>query len=176
MRLLKRISFGSFTTLLTSFLELFQPLPGNKYLQVTSKPDETTEALQILLAEHDGELHLAHYTQNKQNFSHIPHETKVQTIESLNKPFRALPRDYDMIIFKDIFHLHTNPKGLIKIAYTALANTANIIIMEQKGTLNAEEIKELLEIFEFRAPNAIDLHPDYDLVMAKKMHMWGNGL
>lgn len=176
MRLWRRIFFGSFTTLLTSFLELFQPLPGNKYLQVTSKPDGTTEALQTLLAQHNGEFHLAHYLHNEQNPSCISDKTKVQRIDSLNKPFRALPRDYDMIIFKDIFHLHTNPNGLIKIAYTALANTANIIIMEPKGTLDTNKTKELLELFEFRASNEIDVHPLYDLVIAKKMHMWGNGL
>ena len=35
---------------------------------------------------------------------------------------------------------------------------------------------ELLENNEFRAANFIDIFPNYDLVMAKKMHMWGNGL
>ena len=36
--------------------------------------------------------------------------------------------------------------------------------------------KEMLEEFEFRSPNEIDVLPEYDLVMAKKLHMWGNGL
>jgi hypothetical protein len=42
--------------------------------------------------------------------------------------------------------------------------------------MDIESTKELLEKFEFRAPNEIDVIDEYDLVMAKKMHMWGNGL
>ena len=38
------------------------------------------------------------------------------------------------------------------------------------------ETKEILEDFEFRVANYIDLVEGYDLIMAKKMHMWGNGL
>ena len=34
----------------------------------------------------------------------------------------------------------------------------------------------MLEEFEFRSSNEIDVLPEYDLVMAKKLHMWGNGL
>jgi hypothetical protein len=37
-------------------------------------------------------------------------------------------------------------------------------------------MKALLEEFEFRAINDIEIFDDYNLVMAKKMHMWGNGL
>jgi len=48
--------------------------------------------------------------------------------------------------------------------------------MEKKGVMDVEKIKELLEEFEFRAVNDIDIVQGYDLVMAKKMHMWGNGL
>ena len=65
---------------------------------------------------------------------------------------------------------------ILKIAYTTLANTADIIIMQKKGTMDIDAIKEMLEEFEFRAANYIDVLPEYDLVMAKKMHMWGNGL
>ena len=48
--------------------------------------------------------------------------------------------------------------------------------MQKKGTMDMWAMKELLERFEFRSPNEIDILPEYDLVMARKMHMWGNGL
>jgi hypothetical protein len=48
--------------------------------------------------------------------------------------------------------------------------------MQKKGSMDIEAMKAMLEEFEFRAPNEIDVLPEYDLVMAKKMHMWGNGL
>ena len=158
------------------FLELFNPLPGNKYLQITTKPDKTTSMLHDLLLSNDGSLEIAYYNDEANKIDVLFSDVKIQYLKSLQHPFRALPRDYDMVIFKDIFTQHTNPKGLLKIAYTALANTANIIIMEPKGVLDVEATLTLLETFEFRAPNQIDVLPDYDLIMAKKMHMWGNGL
>ncbi|NOR57129.1 MAG: hypothetical protein GQ474_01230 [Sulfurimonas sp.] len=109
----------------------------------------------------NGELNLALYNEDNLNFS---------------QPFRAMPRDHDMVILKDIFYKHENQKMILKLAYLTLANTAHVIIMEKKGIMDIEATKELLEEFEFRAPNEIDIVDGYDLVIAKKMHMWGNGL
>lgn len=161
---------------LKQFLELFNPLPGNKYLQVTTLPDETTTALSEILQSVGGELSLAVYDEDEKDFSSDFPSAKIQQIKNFKQPFRAIPRDHDMVIFKDIFHLHANPKGILKLAYATLANTAHIIIMQKKGTMDIESIKAMLEEYEFRAPNEIDVLPNYDLVMAKKMHMWGNGL
>ncbi len=161
---------------LKQFLELFNPLPGNHYIQVTDKIDATTLALQKLIKNVDGEFHLALYTTQKLQIPNELQDTKIQYIPNLTNPFRALPRDNDIVIFKDILHKHKNPQMLLKIAYTTLANTADVIIMQEKGTMDIEATKELLEKFEFRAPNEIDILDNYDLVIAKKMHMWGNGL
>jgi len=160
---------------LDQFLELFNPLPGNHYLQVTTKPDATTVALQNIIKKVDGEFRVAIYAEDEFVDKRLT-DAKVQFIKKFNTPFRALPRDNDIVILKDIFTQHTNPKLLLKIAYTTLANTADIIIMEKKGVMDIEATKTLLEEFEFRAPNYIDVLDEYDLVMAKKMHMWGNGL
>lgn len=161
---------------LKQFLELFNPLPGNHYLQVTSSVDEITDALYRLMQEVNGELNIALYSEEELLLQKIYSNAKIQYIKNFKQAFRALPRDNDIVIFKDIFHLHSNPKGILKIAYTTLANNANIIIMQKKGTMDIELVKEILETFEFRSPNEIDVLPEYDLVMAKKMHMWGNGL
>jgi hypothetical protein len=160
---------------LDHFLELFNPLPGNHYLQVTTKPDATTLALQDIIKKVDGELRVAIYAEDELVDERLS-DAKVQFIKKFNTPFRALPRDNDIVILKDILTQHENPELLLKIAYTTLANTADIIIMEPKGAMDIEATKELLERFEFRAPNSIDILDEYDLVMAKKMHMWGNGL
>jgi hypothetical protein len=42
--------------------------------------------------------------------------------------------------------------------------------------MDIEAVKTILEDHEFRAPNEIDIMEGYDLIMAKKMHMWGAGL
>ena len=159
---------------LKQFLELFSPNPGNRYLQVTDKFDETTTALENILNEVDGELHLVCY--GEQETLHDNFKTSIQYIKNLKTPFRALPREHNNVIFKNILHLHDNPELLLRIAYTTLANNANIIIMQDKHSMQIEEMKSLLEKFEFRSANSIDLLKEFDLIIAKKMHMWGNGL
>ena len=146
---------------LEQFLQLFNPLPGNHYLQVATCEDEITTALTSMMESVDGELNLALYNEQNLNFS---------------EPFRARPRDHDIVIIQDVFHKHDNPKMILKLAYLTLANTADVVIMEKKGIMDIEAVKTLLEEFEFRAPNDIDIVEGYDLVMAKKMHMWGYGL
>jgi hypothetical protein len=146
---------------LEKFKELFRPLPGNHYLQVSTCRDEITELLEELMSSVDGELNLVLY--NEENLA-------------LDKPFRAVPRDHDNVILKDVYSKHQNQDMLIKLSYLTLANTANIIILEKKGLLDIEHIKQKLESYEFRAANEIDIIDGYDLIIAKKMHMWGNGL
>lgn len=162
---------------LKQFLELFNPLPGNHYIQVTTHADETTDALYELMQSRGGELRLALYTEDSiEDIQSRYPDVKIQQITNFVHPFRALPRDNDIVILKDIFHLHHNKEKLLKTAYTTLANTAEIVIMQKKGTMDVDALKEMLELHEYRVANAIDVLPEYDLVMAKKMHMWGAGL
>ena len=161
---------------LKQFLELFNPYPGNNYLRVTTEVDETTDAFYELMKGVDGVLNLVIYKEEEQELSNKFPDANIQYIKNLKQPFRALPRSNDIVVFKDIFHLHENQKGILKIAYTTLANAADIIIMQKKGTMDIEATLKLLEEFEFRSQNYIDVLPEYDLVMAKKLHMWGNGL
>ena len=161
---------------LKQFLELFNPYLGNNYLQVTTEVDETTDAFYELLKGVDGVLNLVIYKDEEQNLSQQFPNANIQYIKNFKQPFRALPRTNDIVVFKDIFHLHENQKGILKIAYATLANAAEIVIMQKKGTMDIEAILNLLEEFEFRSQNYIDVLPEYDLVMAKKLHMWGNGL
>ncbi len=161
---------------LTQFLELFNPYPGNHYLQITTSVDETTQALYDLVEGVDGEFSLAFYGEEDTQLETLYPNAKIQYLKTLKHPFRALPRTNDIVVFKDILNTHQNPKGLLKIAYTTLANAAHIIVMEKKGEMDIEATLNLLEEFEFRSQNYIDILPEYDLVIAKKLHMWGNGL
>ncbi len=161
---------------LKQFLQLFNPYPGNTYLEISSEVSDTTKALSAMLDKVDGNLNIVVYSDNESDIQSDYPNSKIQQISDMTKSFRAMPRSADIVIFKDIFHMHKNQDSIMKIAYTALANTAEIIIMQEKGTMNIEATYEMLETFEFRAANYIDVLPEYDLVMARKMHMWGNGL
>ena len=147
--------------MLTKFLQLFNPRPGNHYLHVCKKNNNISLALEELLKKVDGQLNIELYTAD----------------DLLNaKPFKALPRDNDAVIFQDIYSQHSNQDGILKIAYRTLANTAEIVIMEKSGVLDVEVLKTTLEKNEFRTPNQIEVLDGYDIIVAKKMHMWGNGL
>ena len=146
---------------LDKFRQLFNPLPGNHYLHVSTCRDEITELFQEMMIVVDGELNTAYYNEDNLQF---------------NQPFRARPRDHDMLVLKDVFFKHENPDMLLKLSYLTLANTAHVIILEKKGLLDIKEVEDKLEKFEFRVASSIDLIDGYDLIMAKKMHMWGNGL
>ena len=68
---------------LDKFRELFTPLPGNHYLQISTLKDEITTLLQTMMQEVDGELKLVLYNNENLKF---------------NQPFRAVPRDHDNVI------------------------------------------------------------------------------
>ena len=161
---------------LKQFLQLFNPYPGNHYLQITTEVDAITDAFYDLMKGVDGELNLVVYSPEELDYSAEYPDAKIQYVKNFKQSFRALPRTHDIVLFKDVFHQHENQKGILKIAYTTLANAAEVVIMQKKGTMNIEETLNILEEFEFRSQNYIDVLPEYDLVMAKKLHMWGNGL
>ena len=145
-------------------------------MQVTTLPDDTTKVLCELMQGVDGEFSLVVYDELKSDISTQFPKAKIKYINNFKEPYRAMPRSNDIIVLKDIFYQHKNKEMMLKIAYTSLANTADIIIMEKKGLLDVPLLKQMLEEFEFRSANEIDIVDGYDLVMAKKMHMWGAGL
>jgi hypothetical protein len=162
---------------LTQFLELFRIQPGYRYIQVTTNVDHTTTALYELLTNNGAEFRIAYYDEEQTpNFDlHYP-EAKIQHIKSFTYPYRALPRDNDIVIYKDIFTKHKDQDLLLKTAYTTLANTADLIIMEKKGIIEPQNMMQLFEQYEYRAANHMNILDGYDIFMAKKLHMWGNGL
>jgi hypothetical protein len=159
----------------SQFLALMQPQPGYKILEVTSHADALTRALAELLKPYRGRLSLALYPGD-----HGPIEAservKPHSIVSYKLPFRALPRDNDIVILSDVLQHHAFPERLLQIAYRTLANAGEVIIVSKEGSVDVEEQLRLLEACEFRAANRIELLEGYEVVMAKKMHMWGNGL
>ncbi len=159
---------------MNQFLELFNPYPGNQFLLVTSHCDEIAPALADMLAKVDGSLSLHCFPGEHEDVE--AQNIKRSDIADFKSLPRALPRSNDMVILQDVYAQHELKERFIKQMYATLANTGDIIIIQRRGTMDFEAMLEMLEKFEFRAGNAIDCHPDYDLVMGKKMHMWGNGL
>jgi len=154
--------------------ELLSPLPGYTILHVSLHVDDITLTLNDILEKVGGRLNLALYN-NSEN-PQLGGNVRIQNLENFDEIPRTLPRDNDIVIFHNLFSQHHQKERILKNAYTTLANAGQIVIIEKKGVMGVEEIKEYLEKHEFRASNEIDLLEGYDLVIAKKMHMWGNGL
>ena len=81
---------------LKQFLQLFNPYPGNNYLQVTTQVDETTDAFYKLMKSVDGVLNLVVYTQDELDLSSKFPDANIQYIKNFKQPFRALPRTNDI--------------------------------------------------------------------------------
>jgi hypothetical protein len=163
---------------LEKFLELFSPQPGYKILDITAHADALSVALLQRLAPFRGRLSLVQYPGE-----HAPIEApegatlQQQTVPDFTKPFRALPRDNDIVFIRDVLHRHAQPERILKAIYTTLANAAEVIIVTETGAADTEAQFALLEKIDFRAANVIeDMGEGVTVVMAKKMHMWGNGL
>ena len=90
--------------------------------------------------------------------------------------FRLKSREFEYCILFDTISTCQNKEKFLKACYHSLENSAFIIIIEPKLNNNINEIIGLLDICEFRVANNIDIFERYNLIMAKKLHMWGNGL
>ncbi len=158
--------------------ELFTTQPGYKMLDITAHTDGISEMLAEALAPVGGRLALAEYPGTHRTFA-VPEGTSLQRqrIDDYAKPFRALPRDNDIVFVRDVLHRHAQPERLLRAVYTTLANAAEIVVVTRTDDADAPAQLAMLEAADFRAGNVIEgIVEDSVVVMGKKMHMWGRGL
>lgn len=160
------------------FPELFSPQPGYKILDITSHTDALSRALMQALVPVRGRFALAQYPGTHQALPPCDGVAlQQQNVPDFTKPFRALPRDNDIVFLRDVLHRHAAPERLLRAVYTTLANAAEVIIVTENGGADVPAQLAMLERADFRAANVIDgVVEGLTVVMAKKMHMWGNGL
>ncbi len=143
---------------LSLFKELFSDYTNIAILHIDNSlnlVDETLEQIRI---------------QNEGNIKYIPF------LDENSAKLRSTAREFEYIVLGDILSYCENKKEILKLMYKAIENSGNIIILEKKIHNNREELLELLENIGFQAPNYIDLFEDIDILTAKKMHHWDNGL
>ena len=155
---------------------LLHPTPHTKIMVVTSHLDSMTEELGAFLAPYEGLIDISLFLGEHQDLSH-PTLNKTFTIKDYRSPAGGIPRDYASIIVQDVLHLHESPRKFLELIYRTLLNASEIIIVQKKGSMGIAEVESLLDEAEFRAINAItDLIEGYEVIVGKKMHMWGRGL
>ena len=153
---------------------LLHPTPHTKIMVVTSHLDSMTEEMGDFLAPYEGLIDVSLFPGDHQNLTSFH---KTFTIKDYKSPAGGIPRDYAAVIVQDVLHLHESPHKFLELLYRTLLNASEIIILQKNGSMSFPEVESLLDQVEFRAINEItDLIEGYDVVVAKKMHMWGKGL
>jgi hypothetical protein len=156
--------------------QLLHPTPHTKIMVATSHLDEMIEKLSSFLSPYEGLIDISLFPGEHQEVS-IPSIHKIQAIKDYKSPAFGIPRDYSAVIVQDVLHFHESPLKFLQLIYRTLLNATEIIIIQKNGSMSIHEIEDLLEKTEFRATNTImDLIEGYEVIVAKKMHMWGNGL
>lgn len=138
--------------MMTILRELVEALPGMKVLLIAPEGEDASAAV---LREHlsccGGELMLNRYP----------------------APLQVPSREFEAVVIDRVMHRHPEPLKLLKQAYRSLENSGILIIIDSDKT---DAVIALLEACDYRTPNIIDLSSDCHVVVAKKLHMWGNGL
>ncbi len=155
---------------------LLHPTPRTKIMVATSHLDSMAEELGTFLAPYEGRIDLSLFPGDHQSLSHSTFH-KTFTIKDYKSPAGGIPRDYAAVVVQDVLHLHESPQRFLELLYRTLLNASEIIIVQKNGIMGVAEIESLLDEAEFRAINAMtDLIEGHEVIVGKKMHMWGNGL
>lgn len=153
---------------------LLHPTPHTKIMVVTSHLDSMAEELGNFLAPYEGLIDVSLFPGDHQSLSTFH---KTFTIKDYKSPAGGIPRDYACVIVQDVLHLHESPQKFLQLIYRTLLNASEIIIIQKNGSMSIAEVESLLDQVEFRAINAItDLIEGHEIIVGKKMHMWGAGL
>lgn len=153
---------------------LLHPTPHTKIMVVTSHLDPMAKELGDFLLPYEGLIDVSLFPGDHQN---DPLFHKTFTIKDYRSPAGGVPRDYAAVIVQDVLHLHESPRKFLELIYRTLLNASEIIIVQKNGSMDIAEVESLLDEAEFRAINTItDLILDHEVIVGKKMHMWGKGL
>ncbi len=146
------------------FKDLFQPFPNISILHINNGARFIDAPIKEVVDFLDGNLEYIEFREEK------------------SARIKATAREYEYIVLSDILSYCPNKDKILKLMYKALENSANIIVLEKKLNNNMDEVKQLLDERQlldessFVAINHIDLFEEYNLITAKKLHMWGSGL
>ncbi len=139
---------------LEEFSSLFSLTPSISILDLNNNNTEVTTQLNTLVAPVDG---------------------KITTISpTVLNEFRAKIKrsNYDYGVISNAILDFDDKKTLMKIITMAIRDSGYIIILEEKEKAT-DELYEFLEEFDYGAVSSIDIFEKYNLIMAKKLHMWG---
>jgi len=100
---------------------------------------------------------------------------KLQTIESITtqdirKKLKKSCCEY--LILDSVILDSSNTTQLFELLSMTLRDSGHIILLENKNK-DKTILYNLLEQYDYGAVSSVDIFQDYDLIIAKKLHMWG---
>jgi hypothetical protein len=143
----------------SQFLELFDSSPNIAILHIDKSCEDIAIFLKEFINKNNGELSYKDVTQ-------------IDT-----KRLRLKDRNFEYAVVSNCLNDFDEQlqERFINGVYHSLENSAFVILLEHKDKSDISSMSELLDRCNFRAVNSIDIFEKYNLVMAKKLHMWGAG-
>lgn len=141
------------------FFSLFDHFPNTAIYHINDDCEDINLLLEELVHNIEGEL-------TTQDFNEIE-----------LKKFRLRDRNFEYAIVSDCLNKEDSEftDRFITSIYHSLENSAFIILLQTKNTIEITQMIDTLDRNNFRAVNDINIFDKYHLVMAKKLHMWGAG-
>ena len=139
---------------LEEFATIFSLTPSISILDLNTNNDKITDKLNTIVE---------------------PFQGIITTIKSniFKECIRSIKRSsYDYGVITNALINSDDMQSLFKIIATSIRDAGYIIIIEKKSN-NLNEIYELLEKYDFGAISQIDIFENTNLIIGKKLHMWG---
>ncbi len=139
---------------LDDFSHLFDFTPNIEILNLNIGDNDITEALITFVKAFNGSI-------------------TTHTISTTNELSRKIKKsNYDYGIICNLILNSSEQNKLLEIISMGIRDSGYIIILEKKDK-ELDNIYALLEEFDYGAISSIDIFDKYNLIMGKKLHMWG---
>lgn len=132
--------------------DIVEALPGMKVLLITSlESSHAAATLKKHLQRCDGTITYNHYPD----------------------PLQVPSREFEAVIIEKVLTQADHAIKILKQAYRALENSGTLVVID---STMSETIISMIDVCDYRTPNHIDIEGEDFIIVAKKLHMWGNGL
>jgi len=163
----------------TQLLQILQKKPAQRIVHFSDKRQMLSKHLAHFCQIHDNHYQLyctesSHYEQSKQDYAHSPH---VQVLHfKLQRPrylIQAIEYDY---LISTLDFTQNNKSEFLEKCYPIIRTGGNIIlIVPRTGYTERDEWRAILEEMYYVSVNIIDdILDNYDVIVAKRLHGWGN--
>jgi len=152
--------------------------PATAILHISDGGDEFCDKLKDFTAQNDYEYRLNITDRDFFEKKKIEYESynwcKVNLMRYEQRRYVTMAKMYDFV-FVTANVPESNQEEFVKRINSHMKNGANIILFLPKGDIKSKyKWYEYLDEALFVATNSIDIFKNYEIVISKKMHGWGN--